>query len=345
MVSLESSKRLTIFLLAVTIVVMAFGGLIRINDAGESCPDWPTCFGSFGFDISPEEQEKWWSENPDEVDSRGSAHRYTTFQIFTEWIHRLLSAAVLGPLVLLNWYLLRKNDDTTGEISFASAVSVFLIVWQGGIGWLTVEMDNLHWSVALHLTSALFFSTSLIWLWLSICRAEESVPSWISFDSETSKKWLTWISLLSLGAFLSIFSGTFVSTQEGANQACGVSGFPDSWPLCEGELIKPIDDFLAQAKMVHRWFVGVVLTSFIVASYSALKESKDGRGGSLVSWIWASTALYSANALIGASYILTYDMEEGFFEFLSLVHLMLASLTFLTLATAWLGCTTETDGE
>ena len=51
-------------------MVIAMGGMIRIYDAGESCPDWPTCFGTFGFDISEEEQGEWWDENPDEADSR-----------------------------------------------------------------------------------------------------------------------------------------------------------------------------------------------------------------------------------------------------------------------------------
>ena len=33
-------------------------------------------------------------ENPDEADSRGSGHRYSSFQIFTEWFHRLLAGAL-----------------------------------------------------------------------------------------------------------------------------------------------------------------------------------------------------------------------------------------------------------
>ena len=35
---------LAIAILAVTGSVIAMGGMIRIYDAGESCPDWPTCF-------------------------------------------------------------------------------------------------------------------------------------------------------------------------------------------------------------------------------------------------------------------------------------------------------------
>ena len=58
-----------------SILVVATGGFIRINDAGESCPDWPKCFGSWSFDISESEQEAYWEENPDEIDSRGINQR------------------------------------------------------------------------------------------------------------------------------------------------------------------------------------------------------------------------------------------------------------------------------
>ena len=80
-----SSRNVTGTLIGLTIIVIAVGGVIRIYDAGESCPDWPTCFGTWGFDVSEAEQEAWYEENPNEIDSRGSGHRYSTFQIFTEW--------------------------------------------------------------------------------------------------------------------------------------------------------------------------------------------------------------------------------------------------------------------
>ena len=110
---------------------------------------------------------------------------------------------------------------------------------------------------------------------------------------------------------------------------------PDSWPLCGGKIIDSIEDWVAQSQMIHRWFVGTMLFVFISASYLVKNEDRVLRN-----WVWSSTALFSANTLIGATYVLSWDMEEGFFEYLSLVHLMLASITFLTIATAWLGCVT-----
>ena len=320
-------------------IVIGLGGLIRIYDAGESCPDWPLCFGTIGFDISEEEQEAWYIENPDEVDSRGSGHRYTTFQIFTEWFHRILAGLVLGPLVILNWYMLRGGEE---KVKFASTLTVVLIVWQGAIGWLTVEMDNLHWSVALHLSSALAFTMSMFWLWLTLTRTEDGLPEWLRFDYSISKKWKVRVGLLSLGAFVSIFSGTFVSTTPGANFGCGVDGLPDSWPLCNGKIVDSVEDVVAQSQIIHRWFVGLMLIALIFASYSISNEQTENNV--LRNWIWGSTFLFFVNTSIGAIYVLSWDLEEGFFEFLSLVHLMMASLTFVTMAISWIGCSIAEDG-
>lgn len=339
MTNWKYSKALTACLIGLTVVVIGLGGLIRIYDAGESCPDWPLCFGTIGFDISEEEQEAWYIENPDEVDSRGSGHRYTTFQIFTEWFHRILAGLVLGPLVILNWYMLKGGE---GEVKFASTLTVVLIVWQGAIGWLTVEMDNLHWSVALHLSSALAFTMSMFWLWLTLTRMEDGLPGWLRFDYSISKKWKVRVGLLSLGAFFSIFSGTFVSTTPGANFGCGVDGLPDSWPLCDGKIVDSVEDVVAQSQIIHRWFVGLMLIALISASYSISNEQSGNNV--LRNWIWASTFLFFANTSIGAIYVISWDLEEGFFEFLSLVHLMMASLTFVTMAISWIGCSIAEDG-
>ena len=197
-----SPKRATEVLIVLTIMVIAMGGMIRIYDAGESCPDWPTCFGTFGFDISEEEQGEWWDENPDEADSRGSGHRYTTFEIFTEWFHRLLAGVFVGPLVILNRFLVRRDFWNSPRVRGVSSLTLALILWQGAIGWLTVKFDNENWSVAIHLGSALAFMISLIWLWIEIRRDEEDLPNWINFDPLVGVKWRKWIGVLSFSTLI-----------------------------------------------------------------------------------------------------------------------------------------------
>ena len=74
---------LPLFIAIIAMVVIVVGGTIRIYDAGESCPDWPQCFGTWGFVVSEEDQGEWYNSTG-EFDSRGSDHRYSTFEIFIE---------------------------------------------------------------------------------------------------------------------------------------------------------------------------------------------------------------------------------------------------------------------
>ncbi len=328
-----SVEKLTAVIIGITILVIAAGGVIRIYDAGESCPDWPTCFGTWGFDISEEDQKEWFDENPSEIDSRGSSHTYTSFQIFTEWIHRLLAGALLGPLVILNWLLIRKDEELTNEVKLASFISVLLIGWQGFLGYVTVRLDNLHWSVALHLASALLFLMSLVWIWLTAVRDKDEIPSWIEFDPILAKRWTKRIAILSFGTFLTLFLGVFVSTTPGANQGCGVSGFPGSWPLCNDSIYQKVVDFEAQSQIIHRFLVSIVGAILIITCYIIWKENKEGEYGTLLcKWIWISSGLYFTNIGLGGLYVLSAKLENFeivYFELLSLIHLLLASLIFV----------------
>ena len=335
-------KQLTSALVIVTFLVIALGGVIRIYDAGESCPDWPTCFGTLGFDVSEDEQGAWYEANPEEIDSRGEGHRYTTFQIFTEWAHRLLAGVILGPLVLLSWLLVRREEGLGTEVQLASSVAVALIVWQGAVGWLTVRMDNEHWSVALHLGSALAFMLSLIWLWLAISRNRREIPYWVSFEP-VNDKWSNRLLGLSAAVLFTLFSGAFVSTTGGANTGCGVGGLYDSWPLCSGELLPSIHDWVLQSQVIHRWLVVAVEVALLMASWAIWKEF--GSDSILCKWIWGSAALYLVNIGIGASYILSWDISDGYTEYLSLIHLLVASLSFIVLSTAWMGTTVSLVAE
>ena len=107
------------------ILIVAVGGSIRINDAGESCPDWPKCFGTYGFDISPEEQGKYWEENPDQIDSRGENHRYTVFEIFVEWFHRLLVGIVAIPIIM-NLIISRRKQEIYGKSNYYASIFITL---------------------------------------------------------------------------------------------------------------------------------------------------------------------------------------------------------------------------
>ncbi|MBT6644358.1 MAG: hypothetical protein HOB52_00960, partial [Euryarchaeota archaeon] len=92
---------LAISCFVMTILIIIIGGYIRISDAGESCPDWPTCFGEVHPFVDEDSQAVWWADNPDQIDSRGPDHRYTVPQIFSEWFHRLLVGIIAVPILYM----------------------------------------------------------------------------------------------------------------------------------------------------------------------------------------------------------------------------------------------------
>ena len=139
-----------------------------------------------------------------------------------------------------------------------------------------------------------------------------------------------------MGTFVSLFVGVFVSTTPGANQGCGVSGFPNSWPLCNSSLLEKITDYEAQSQIIHRIIVGLVGLILIFTSYIIWKESRDEEYGSLLcKWVWFATILYLLNIGLGGLYVLSAKgvFEITYFELLSLIHLMVGSLTFIILTT------------
>jgi hypothetical protein len=80
-----------------------------------------------------------------------------------------------------------------------------------------------------------------------------------------------------------------------------------------------------------------VAASLLGASWLAWKEF--GSNSVLCKWFWGSTVLYLVNIGIGASYILSWDVTDGYTEYLSLIHLLVASLSFIVISTAWMGTT------
>ena len=119
---------LPLFMLIFAVLIISFGGAIRIHDAGESCPDWPKCFGTYGFDISEDEQAAYWEVNPDEIDSRGDDHRYTVFEIFLEWFHRFLVGVIAIP-VLLNVLVAKRKVDFYGKTNLRTSVFIAILLF------------------------------------------------------------------------------------------------------------------------------------------------------------------------------------------------------------------------
>ena len=198
-----------------SILGVATGGFIRIHDAGESCPDWPKCFGSWSFDISESEQEEYWEENPEEADSRGINHRYTTFEIFTEWFHRLLVGVVLLPVCIYNLFKVKNSKiELNPKVHLMSIIVFLLLILQAIAGAITVFFDNADWSVSVHLTLAMLFISTSIYQYLLWANNIGKLPKSILVDKEIVLKIKNLLNLMVLSLFSLLFIGAWLATSE-----------------------------------------------------------------------------------------------------------------------------------
>ncbi len=315
----------------IAFLIITTGGWIRINGAGESCPDWPTCFGTWGFDITPEEQGEWWEENPDEVDSRGGNHRYTTYQIFTEWAHRGL-VGIIGILVAYSHYTAWSLRDQIGNkvyrIHFVS--SVFLVM-QAVLGYVTVDLDNAPWTVSLHLFMALIFTVSLLTVGFVWWEKQEGLPDKLRVD-KISEKLAKYIWYMCIIVLVQLMIGAYLSTSY-HRAACDV-GFYKGWPLCQSSILPTLEQFGIILNYGHRVSAVIVGGLLLYLEREANKEFKNSK--SIVrTMLKTAGIIYFVNIILGGLYVVT-AVDGSFLGWLSLMHLLVGVCVFLTLATTHL---------
>ena len=131
-------RRLVWKIAVATLLLMAVGSATRVMNAGLACPDWPLCYGQ----LVPTRQ--------------------MNLQVFLEWFHRL-DAALIGISAIalsgLSWWY---RKILPRWLPWASTFALFLIVFQGILGGLTVTQLLRFDIVTAHLGTALLFFTTLI---------------------------------------------------------------------------------------------------------------------------------------------------------------------------------------
>ena len=131
-------RRLVWKIAIATLLLMAVGSATRVMNAGLACPDWPLCYGQ----LVPTRQ--------------------MNLQVFLEWFHRL-DAALIGVSAIalsgLSWWY---RSVLPKWLPWAATFALFLIVFQGILGGLTVTQLLRFDIVTAHLGTALLFFTTLI---------------------------------------------------------------------------------------------------------------------------------------------------------------------------------------
>ncbi|MCS5635360.1 MAG: COX15/CtaA family protein [Myxococcota bacterium] len=118
---------------ALTFCLIVVGALVRANDAGLACPDWPLCHGEFvpAFDL----------------------------KVAFEWGHRVFAFSISVCLVVLS-ILAWRDSRVRGRVLLAASLLAVQIVFGG----LTVLLSLAPWTVGVHLVLGNLFCVALLWI-------------------------------------------------------------------------------------------------------------------------------------------------------------------------------------
>ena len=324
---------LPLVLVVMALLIITVGGTIRIHDAGESCPDWPQCFGTWGFAVDEAEQAAYWEANPDQIDSRGADHRYTIFEIFVEWFHRLLVGIIAVP-ILINAIVAQKLKSEYGEgLRNLAVVSGFLLIIQAIAGAITVYFDNADWTVAMHLSLASIFTSLLVWQYIAMRAHEGAQWAFLSASKSFLNRQKKRLVSITASVFILLILGAWVSSTAGGNynQSCSI-GFPNGWPKCQGSILPSIDGPGILVQMIHRFGAAIVGLILILTAARIRVDARDaGEGEAFSRATEVVTGFWILNVFVGGMYIAFADSKE-FPEFISLLHLVFGVTSFIAAA-------------
>lgn len=147
-------RRLGLVCVATTVLVMGLGAWVKANGAGLSCPDWPACYGEWlpPFPSMESEGSQPGIQGPD----ADHAEAYTHAQVMYEWTHRLV-VSLLGAAVLAFAIVAVRGKELDTATRQLPAMAFALVLFQAGLGAITVRTGNPPWATTLHLVTAVAF--------------------------------------------------------------------------------------------------------------------------------------------------------------------------------------------
>ena len=186
-------RALVYITLALSFLVVVWGGVVRVSGSGLGCPDWPLCHGQFlpGLDTATR----------------------------IEWFHRFLGIAgglTLAALVLVTvaWHRQQRR-----VLALALAAGV-LYLFQAVLGGIVVLLELPSTWVTAHFANAQILLAVLTTLavavrWPSVIAARERGALWTAL-----------LLAAAVGTFVLMLTGAYVRGAE-ASTAC------TTWPLCD----------------------------------------------------------------------------------------------------------------
>ena len=249
--------RVGVTLVFFTLALMILGSLVRAEDAGLACPDWPLCKGQW---IPPMD-----------------------YQVLLEWLHRFVAA--LLSIIFAIWSILalasrelRKNHGVIVVLAIA------LLILQIALGALTITKALDAYVVSFHLLNAMIFWSVIIYCTYKsyfVCLASQKKNKTLGNDKKEAhyslKIGMKWaIRLFLILIFIQLFLGVRVSANE-AGRVCntfpacydqavftpkeGLQFEPSYFPPMQGNIEKHMTHrFMAYLLLI--WILALVVFSF-----------------------------------------------------------------------------------
>lgn len=228
-----------------TFLLIMLGGFVHNTESSLACPDWPWCDDLCKGKPVPEEQKAVRIE-----------HRH---QI--EIAHRIL-ASIVGFFTVTFFVLLLLRKRFKASMTLFALGAVFLVLFQGLLGALTVKLQLPTYVSTAHLGVAQLFFALLLLLFYFIQYSSASQktarPEWKHLKKLVGITALLIYSQILLGAYMR-HSGSGLSAGAGPKGAILAvdyqTGETTFWPSSQN----------AQWNMLHR-YMGLVVAFFAVLS-------------------------------------------------------------------------------
>lgn len=204
-------------LVVVIFALIVLGALVRANDAGLACPDWPLCFG----ELVPAMDVK----------------------VGFEWSHRALAGLVTLAFLALaarTWRMVRYRL----HVVVVSALLLLQIL----LGALTVWELLAEWTVTSHLLAGNAVNVSILLLALRLRRAAKETGRACAPESVAPRPALRLLVLAGAAALLTALQVTL-----GGLVSSSYSGLAcPEWPTCSGGLWFPAWSGSVGLHLLHR---------------------------------------------------------------------------------------------